>query len=389
LNKLRRGGSRAEDLMPAPVEPTSRVLIVDDEPINRELLAAFLHNGPYDVTMANSGVEALALAQQQLPDLVLLDVMMPELDGFETTRRLKALAGSRMMPIILVTAMGDARSRVQGYEAGADEFVTKPVDRLELLARLRNLDALRRDRRALAEQNEHLLRLRAFQQQATFLMVHDLKNPLAAVALNLGFAQMQLRNVSGTDDVQGALDDARSACQRLQRLIAEVLDTSRAEDGQLHLAPASVEVAQLVGDALADFVPRARDERLLLSDRTEDGRIQVDVETTKRAVQSLLENAFKFTPSGKRIELTTTLTPETVTFQVSCDAPKMSEAAEKTAFEKYVPAIGQPAGTVHRGHGLYYASLIAQAHGGQIEFAKHPMMETAFRLVLPRVAVKR
>ncbi|WP_343895157.1 PleD family two-component system response regulator [Craurococcus roseus] len=118
---------------------SARVLVVDDIPVNRRLLEAKLAAEFFEVTMAASGAEALAVAAQWSPDVILLDVMMPEMDGFETCRALKANPGTAHIPVVMVTALIDRSERVRGLEAGADDFLSKPVDDVTLFARLRAL----------------------------------------------------------------------------------------------------------------------------------------------------------------------------------------------------------------------------------------------------------
>ena len=116
-----------------------RILIVDDNETNRDILATRLAKHGYELAQAGDGEEALAAAREQLPDLILLDVMMPKLDGFEVCRRLKSDASMPFTPIILITAKADSKDIVAGLEAGADEYLTKPVDQLALVARVKSV----------------------------------------------------------------------------------------------------------------------------------------------------------------------------------------------------------------------------------------------------------
>src|SRR5262249_46527856 len=143
-------------------ELMARILVVDDSEVNRDLIHAFLEGEAYVLFDASSGEEALEVAARAPPDLVLLDVMMPGIDGFETARRLKKAAGEDFLPVILLTSLSDQESRVRGLETGADEFLTKPVNAQELHARIRSLLRLRAKERALAEQNLRLLELDRF-----------------------------------------------------------------------------------------------------------------------------------------------------------------------------------------------------------------------------------
>ena len=115
------------------------ILVVDDHPLNVELMEGFLSEIECRVATATDGMEALEMISREAPDLVLLDVMMPGLNGFEVCRRIKALPGGRLLPVVLVTALGQTSDRVSGLEAGADDFIIKPVERLELIARVRSI----------------------------------------------------------------------------------------------------------------------------------------------------------------------------------------------------------------------------------------------------------
>ncbi|MCK4514889.1 MAG: response regulator, partial [Spirochaetaceae bacterium] len=130
------------------------VLIVDDEEMSRDTLKALLINEGYDLSFAAGGMEALDRAGEILPDLILLDVMMPDIDGFEVCRRLRGNAVMAEVPIILVTSLDDSDSRMTGIDAGADDFISKPFDRIELRSRVRTITRLNRYRRILTEKNE-------------------------------------------------------------------------------------------------------------------------------------------------------------------------------------------------------------------------------------------
>ena len=133
------------------VAPPARVLIVDDERVNRELLEVMLGREGCTLLFAASGKEALAMVANQPPDLILLDIMMPGMDGYEVVSRLKADPGTRNVPVIMVSALGDRPARMAGLQAGAEDFLTKPVDRAELCARVRNLLKLK----AYADYHDH------------------------------------------------------------------------------------------------------------------------------------------------------------------------------------------------------------------------------------------
>ena len=138
---------------------SARILVVDDVDVNVRLLEAKLTLEYYDVLTCNDGSTALAMATEAQPDLVLLDVMMPGMDGFETCRRLKAQVETRHIPVVLVTALDGREDRIRGLEAGADDFLTKPIDDVVLFARVRSLTRLKQIMDELREREESSRRL--------------------------------------------------------------------------------------------------------------------------------------------------------------------------------------------------------------------------------------
>jgi two-component system cell cycle response regulator len=136
------------------MQTKSTILIVDDEPTGRQLLEDLLMPQGYDLVFACNGAEALAKAAEAPPDLILLDVMMPDMDGFEVCRRLRANPALAEVAVIMLTALDDRDSRLCGLEAGADDFLTRPIDRAELRTRVRTITRLNRYRRLLAERSK-------------------------------------------------------------------------------------------------------------------------------------------------------------------------------------------------------------------------------------------
>ena len=142
-----------------PVTPLGRILVVDDNPDNVHIIAARLGFRGYEVLEAGTGQAALEAVRSKSPDLILLDVMLPDLDGYEISRRIKGDESLPFIPIILVTALGESRDKVAGLDAGADDYLTKPIDFPELEARVRSMLRIKRLQDELEEKNRELERL--------------------------------------------------------------------------------------------------------------------------------------------------------------------------------------------------------------------------------------
>ncbi len=234
----------------APVAP--KILIVDDNAANRDTLVALLEGEAFELLEADSGAEALRLAAEVLPDLLLLDVMMPGMDGFEVCRRLRAQEATADVPVILVTALDDQASRLTGIEAGADDFVSKPFNRAELRARVRTITRLNRYARLHRERAKLELADRRIREQAALI---DL-DPDAIIVLD---AHHQVHEWNrGAEQLYGW-----PAAEAVGRSLADLLTTSP-DDA---LAVAAQEVRQ-TGQWRGDLSMRSRDgARLIVESR--------------------------------------------------------------------------------------------------------------------------
>jgi signal transduction histidine kinase len=357
------------------------ILIVDDERINRELLHAYFDGSPHELIDADSGEAALHTALAVRPDLVLLDVMMPGLDGFATTKRLKTLFADELLPVILVTAMHDHESRIRGLRAGADDFVTKPVEQHELALRVQNLLALRAKEAALVRRNVELVELQRFRDEMSALVVHDLKNPLSVILANIDYV------IDGVGDEQQhreALLDAKSAGARALRLLANLADMTRIEAGQLPLDRHPMQVAALLAPLVKQRT-RLAQSRAIVLDSTIDPELPVfvDAELISRVVENVFDNALRHTPPGGRIAVRGVAQPDAVQIRIGNTGRPIPFDARTRIFEKFAQGTAQ-AGRMNLGLGLYFCRLAAEAHGGKIWVEETRDLPTVFNLELPR-----
>ena len=270
-----------------------RILTVDDEVRNRRLLAAMLEADGYSVLEASDGPQALRLAVTEKPDIILLDVMMPDMDGYEVARELKARESTQGIPIIMVTALDDRESRLRGLQAGAEEFITKPVDRNELRVRLRNFARLKEFSDALARARDEAQA--ADRAKSVFLatMSHEIRTPMNGV---LGMAEVLLHQPLPERQL-AMVRTIQDSANALLGLIDDILDYSKIEAGRIELEQAPVALGDLIETICASLLPVAaqRGVDLTLFVSPEIPQLVIGDELRLRQViYNLLGNALKF-----------------------------------------------------------------------------------------------
>ncbi len=355
--------------------------MVDDDPVNRALVRGCLQSG-YTILEAGSGPEALDLAAREPVDLVLLDVMMPAMSGFDVCRELKRRSEGRvLLPVLLLTALGDQVDRNAGLQAGADDYLTKPVDRHELRLRVSAFLRLRAQDRLLREQFDHLQHLDALKDDLVSLMVHDLRNPLSSVLALLGVIQDAAR------DPETQLDaaTARTAARKMQEILDDILKIRLLEEDKLALDIEVRSAAETVRDAVASIGPAARERGLELAlAASGDPSLPADQKLVRRAVENLLANAVKYSPPHGTIDVGVRREDGGVEIAVADRGPGVPEPLRAALFEKFgsVEAARQQA---RRGYGLglYLVKLVATVHGGRAIVRSREGGGSVFGLWLP------
>ncbi len=355
---------------------SDRILVVDDEPTNRALARAVLE-GSYAVSEAASVTEALAQHAREPADLVLMDVMMPGTSGIEGCRRFKALGEPIFLPVILLTALSEQDDRNLGLAAGADDFVSKPFDRRELKLRIAAFLRIRRQAREIRAQVATLEELSALKDDLVSLLVHDLRNPLAAAMMVA--ETMRLNGVAPDDTTTIA-----RACRRMEALIEQILTVRQLEEGGLEVRLEERPVQPIALAALETFTPTAQARGVALSlCRDQDVRAKIDNDLVRRALENLLGNAIRHAPRGSTIEVTTRAEAGRARVAVADRGPGVPSDFTERVFEKFGTVGGRKAGgRVGYGLGLYLVRLVASVHGGHAAVENRPEGGALFRLDL-------
>jgi len=354
-----------------------KILIVDDEERNIKLLKAYLMTKHYGIAEASNGEEALKMVNNFNPDLILLDVMMPGIDSFEVCKRLKEDDKTQMIPVIMVTALSGRNERIRALEVGVDEFLSKPVNRIELLVRVKSLlhiksyhDQLRNSYKKIALKNEKLKELEGVREGLTHMIVHDLNNPLTAILGNLEIIKFDKENLSETQ--LDGIEKCFNYCADTRQLIQGILDVHRMEEGKLQPKKELTNMTEMLADLMEQFIARAKMDQISLtfSNSGEVPSVRINPNLIKRVIANLLSNAIRHSPEGEEIEITTGFLAEknSIAFSVKDNGNGLAPEYHQRVFDKFeqveLKDSGIKAGT--GGLGLAFCKMAIEAHGGEI-----------------------
>ena len=287
--------------------PPANILVVDDTPENLELLTCVLKERGYKVRPVSDGESALHAAQAAPPDLILLDITMPEMDGYEVCARLKADERLRDIPVLFISALAEPMDKVRAFEAGGVDYVTKPFNFEEVGARVRTHLELRRQQRQLSQQNQELAaslarlhEIERLRDSLTHMMAHDMRSPLLAIQLSLDL----LAPVNPEPDAMRAemWRGARASAATIVEMIGQMIDVSRMEAGALQLKLATGNLVETVRSAVEAQRLLAGTQRLIFA-AGEPVMARFDGDLLRRVVGNLIGNAIKFSAADGAVRV--------------------------------------------------------------------------------------
>jgi signal transduction histidine kinase len=381
------------------IDVPPRVLIVDDERRNAELLKVMLLPEGYALLTATSGEDALAILADQPPDLILLDVMMPGMDGYQVATRIKQNPATNNIPVIMLTALDDRNARMLGLNAGAEDFLTKPVDRAELCVRVRNLlrlkaygDKLRVAHAALAialtEASEaRLMAEHANNAKTQFLraMSHELRTPLNAISGYTEILEMGIRGTVNPAQVKD-LGRIKRASAYLLRLINDVLTIARLEGARpLHLVSIAVNPVLSEVESLCILQAKANGLELSVAECEHEMFACADAERFQQILLNLVTNAVKFTAKGGRINVTCDDDSGAVRVRVQDTGVGVRMLDLERVFEPFVQIDRHLTTETQQGVGLglSISRELARAMSGDLTLESVEGVGSTFTLTLP------
>ena len=366
-------------LQPNPAPAQGRILVVDDQPANLRAVSTLLVRSGYEVLTANTGEDALQLASRHVPDLLLLDMMMPGMDGFALLAEIKQHPPLLRLPVVFLTAAHDRELLLRAFDAGAVDYVTKPFMPEELLARVNAHVGLKLTR-------DRLERVARERQELVNLVAHDLKNPLSSVL----FASDVLRNDGCRREripryVEMIHESAKDALGYIRRYL-EIQSEHASE--QLRDAEAAP-----LGEVLEWLVSRyglqleSRGQLLQVRDVPVDGVAAIDPLVLRQVAENLLSNAMKYAPDSG-VDLSIRLgAPGYWQLLVEDRGPGISSSKQRQLFKPFVRLSDvDPADGLSSGLGLSLAKQIIEKSGGQLWYEDRDGGGARFVIELPMAA---
>ncbi len=368
----------------APIPPShlGTVLVVDDNPNNLSVLVSILREAGYRTLVAVDGESAIAQLTYAKPEIVLLDVMMPGIDGFETCRRLKADPDSAKIPVIFMTALSDTIDKVKGFNLGAVDYITKPFEHQEVLARLHTHLTIQNLNLSLKQEIEE--RKRAEKALWVFLhaVSHDLRNPVTGMS-------MVIQNFLESPDnpialSRGVLERMAQSNARLLSLIESLLESHANDIQGLTLKCSSTNPSEILQGAIYDLDPILKKNHATLINQigTDLPNTNVDAMQVGRVFQNLIANAVSHNAPGLQLKIGASLTPTMLLCTVEDNGAGISPEQCEQMFELYAQGSSKRR-SLGLGLGLYICKQIINAHGGEIGVTSELNVGSKFWFTLP------
>ncbi|MDP8964016.1 MAG: response regulator [Cyanobacteriota bacterium] len=357
------------------------ILVVDDEPSGFDVIEAHLFRERYDLSYASSGIKALNLIDSLEPDVILLDVMMPEMDGIEVCRHIKSDPQWQHIPIIMVTALTSKEDLARSLDAGADDFLTKPISGVELRARVRSMLRIKQQYDAL----EATLQLR---EDLSNMIVHDLRNPLTTILMSSSLLVENGIEGKNLDKINLIL----AAGRQLDSMIDDLLILAKMQSGKMMLNLVEVDLNDLVVSTLSRFSSLADSKNIQLKSQRLQQNYQVlaDANLLHRVFDNLLSNALKFSHRGGTITLeidypsepvSSTPAPKQAIIRITDEGIGIPEDLRQRIFDKY--EVGNVINGISQlGLGLAFCKMVIEAHGGAIFVEANQPQGSIFSVVL-------
>jgi len=369
---------RCMSLTPPIALQGCRVLIVEDDPVNAIVLSGLLASEGYLLDEADSGESALAKCVSFKPDLIVLDVRLPGIDGFATCREIQRRHGPGSPPVIFITARNTPEDILAGFAAGGVDYLIKPISEREAIVRIQTHLANRILVRQLGQALTH-------KNQLLGIAAHDLRNPLASIR---GMAELLQEGALGplTSGQYDAIVMFREASGNMLTMVNELLDVAVIEAGEFRLAPAATDLTELISKSVQlNNINAARKKTVIgIEHSAEPVIITIDAAKIRQVIDNLLTNAVKYSPPCSKVTITLKKEQDVATIAVRDQGPGIPEHERSLLFKEFSTlSVKSTAGEKSTGLGLAICRRIIEAHHGTIAAKNLPDHGCEFSVTLP------
>jgi len=356
------------------------VLVIDDEPSNFDVIEILLFKEGYQLHYKNNGAEAIAYLKEINPDIILLDVMMPDVDGIEVCQQLKSDPQWQHIPIIIVTVLSEKEDLARCLDAGADDFVSKPINSNELRARVRSMLRIK-------TQYDHIQETMLLREEMMQAIVHDLRNPLIGILLGCD----SVKTMAIPDRAYKRIEQIGKTVEQMRLLIDDILTIGRIESKKLVLNYCRISIGEMAQEAIFDFeaIASSKQIQLLYEVPQDPVYISGDHNLIRRVLDNLIDNAIKFSPQRSPIMLKVESVPKNphrpdlIKLQVIDCGIGVSPTQKQVIFQKY--EVGNIMyGVSQIGLGLSFCKMIVEAHHGSISVTNNQPKGAIFTILLNR-----
>ena len=361
------------------------ILIVDDNQTNIILLQAILKRAKYNTVSATNGADALRIMQDMHPDLVLLDIMMPEMDGYEVARRKDEIEDIQSIPFLFVTALSDTNSMVKGFKAGCSDFITKPFNTEEILIRIHHQIINVENRRIINSKNEELKSLIRNRDKLYAVVAHDLRSPLGTIKSVIDILDENLNSEIIGFELYDLLHATTESADELFGLLENLLFWTRSQMGKLIFQPKEIKITEAVADAIKATSSMSNIHRIDINytDNTDNATVLADKNMITTVIRNILVNAIKFSDEDSPIEIETAIVGGQLSCSITDHGCGMTDEVKQALQQQIsITTTGkhQEEGT---GLGLTLCREFIRAHNGNLSFVSEMNVGTTFTFTIP------
>ena len=361
-----------------------KILIVDDVVSNVLLLKILLTNEKFQVCTANNGTSCIEMARKEHPDLILLDVMMPDINGFDTAVVLKKDDSTKEIPIIFLTALNTPQDLVRGFQVGASDFLTKPFNKEELVMRVNQQISLVAAKRIIEQQNQELRATLNNRDKMYSVIAHDLRSPMASIRMVLNLVVSAMSPDIVGPELYELLDKANRESEEVHDLLDNLLKWTKSQTGRLNVVLQDLDLNDIIPGVVDIFEMIAQTKKIKLSFQGTDSPLMVraDNDMLKTVVRNFMSNAIKFSPEESSIEIT--MKPEGDFAKISIRDHGVGIAADRidTIFHKGETTYGT-GGEEGSGLGLQLCQDFARKNGGDVMVESVEGQGSTFSVLVP------